>query len=114
MATTTTGKSNSPSNKPKKKGNPGKAIYGLKKDLHRAGISLAMKDHELHWKQDEIDKLKQELEHYKIAYLQEENVLKKAIMDIGRIIDTQDRYTKKQLLEKMDQILSSLDTNVSE
>lgn len=83
----------------------------LKHELHNSALSLSNAEHRLQWKDDEIDKLKHELEVYQIASLQEENVLRQAVAQIGRVLHNQDRYTKKQLLEQMDTIFSKLSPN---
>jgi len=84
----------------------------LKNDLHNSALTNINAQHRLQWKQDEIDKLKREVALYQVGYLQEKEPLQDAISKIARVIIERERYTKKQMMDRVEEILLSLGTNV--
>lgn len=91
-----------------------KQMYGLQKDLHRAAIGEHVFQDKIRYKQTEIDKLKRDLMLYQVAYLKDKEPLRDAILKIGRVINERERYTKKQMMDRIEDILIGLGTNVPE
>lgn len=89
-----------------------KKAYYFEQEMYRVNGVVHLREHQLHWKKDEIDKLKRENQLYQLGYLQDKEPLQLAVARIARAISERERYTKKQMVDRIEDILNELGTSV--